>query len=330
MKKIISKSRRRTPWSGVSDATALQSFIDECTQKNYHKRHPKPTATGEAELLNSLDVDECRRCGSSDIQRFGYTPNGIQRYKCKECMRTFTVLTNTIFDSHKIPLTEWLDFLLSIFGHGSINLVSKTNRNACNTTRFWMSKVFLVLQNYQADLMLRKDIQLDETYYKVRQPDIETKEGGMQYRGLSRNQICIGIACDNTTIICFVEGKGKPTKQGTLLAFESHIEYGATISHDMEQAHDSLVTLLDLKSIEYDSREIKKLPDSENPLNRVNQYCRSLKHFLNAHSGFIRNDLQDYLNLFAFIMNPPNDKHEKVEKFMNQALNCRITRRYRD
>ncbi|MDA3821184.1 MAG: hypothetical protein PF450_01040 [Bacteroidales bacterium] len=124
MKTIISKSRRRTPWSGVENATTLQSFIDECTQNNYHKKHPKPTETGEAELLISFDIAECRRCGSSKIQKFGYTPNGIRRYRCKECGRTFTVLTDTIFDSHKIPLTEWLDFLLSIFGHGSFNLVS--------------------------------------------------------------------------------------------------------------------------------------------------------------------------------------------------------------
>jgi hypothetical protein len=36
MKKIISKSRRRTPWSGVPDATALQVFIDDCNQNNYY------------------------------------------------------------------------------------------------------------------------------------------------------------------------------------------------------------------------------------------------------------------------------------------------------
>ncbi|MDA3821183.1 MAG: hypothetical protein PF450_01035 [Bacteroidales bacterium] len=154
-----------------------------------------------------------------------------------------------------------------------------------------MNKVFLVLRSYQVNLVLREFIQLDETFYKVRQPEIETKEGGRQYRGLSRNQICIGIACDDTNVICFVEGKGKPTKQGTLTAFKSHIEHGATISHDMDQSHNPLVTLLDLKSIVYDSREIKKLSDRENPLNRVNQYCRLLKQFLNAHSGFIRDDL---------------------------------------
>ena len=101
------------------------------------------------------------------------------------------------------------------------------------------------------------------------------------------------------------------------------------MKHDMEQAHVPLVEALKLRSIVYDSRQIKQLTDSENPLNRINQYCRMLKLFLASHSGFIREDLQDYLNLFCFIMNQPKDKHEKVEKFMNMAVGCRILLRYR-
>ena len=267
MKNIKSKSRRRTPWSDVPDATELQAFIDDCNQNNYYKRHPQLADAGETTLLNSFDMRECRHCQSSDMQKFGYTSNRIRRFRCKDCGRTFTVLTNTIFDNHKIPISEWLDFLLSIFRYGSFNLVSKSNRNAYNTTKFWIEKVSIVLHEYQNDLVLSEDLELDETYYKVRHNDIEYKQDGKQYRGLCRNQICIGIACDKTNVICFVEGKGKPTKQGTLDAFGSHIENGATIKHDIEQAHDLLVETLDLKSIEFDSREIKKLPDSGNPLN---------------------------------------------------------------
>jgi transposase-like protein len=330
MKKIISKSRKKTPWSGLPEATALQVFIDDCNLNNYNKRHPQSTDTGEAALLNSFEVSECRRCMSSDIQKFGYTANGIRRFRCKECGKTFTVLTNTIFDSHKIPLSEWLDFLLSIFGYGSFSLISKNNRNAYNTTRFWMDKVFLVLRKYQDTLVLSGELQLDETYYKVRNEDIESRDDGKQYRGISRNQICIGIACDKHQVVCRILGNGKPTRQAVLDAFSPRIEKGSTISHDREQAHDPLVETLGLKSLQYDAREIKRLPDSENPLNQVNQYCRLLKLFLKAHSGFIRDDIQDYLNLYCFIMNPPNDKHLKVENFMNQAFGCRIVHRYRD
>ncbi len=329
MKKIRSKSRRKTPWSDTPEATALQAFIDESNQDNYHRKHPAISDTGEAELLNSLDVQDCRHCKSTAIQKFGFTANRVCRFRCKSCGRTFNVLTNTIFDSHKIPLTEWLDFLLTIFGYGSFNLTSKNNRNAYTTTRYWMDKVFLVLREYQNSLILSGDVELDETYYKVRYADVQKKDDSKEYRGLSRNQICIGIACDHSSVICFVEGNGKPTKQGTLDTFASHIEPESTMSHDREQAHGLLVKTLRLRSIVYDARQIKQLPDSENPLNRINQHCRMLKLFLASHSGFIREDLQDYLNLFCFVMNHPKNKHEKVEKFMGRAVDCRILHRYR-
>ena len=154
MKNIKSKSRKRTPWSDVVNVTAFQAFIDAYNQNNYYKKHPQLADTGEATLLNSFDIRECRHCKSSNIQKFGFTANGIRRFRCKDCSRTFTIVNNTIFDSHKISISEWLDFLLSIFGYGSFNLVSKSNRNAYNTTKFWIEKVFLVLKEYQTDLML--------------------------------------------------------------------------------------------------------------------------------------------------------------------------------
>jgi hypothetical protein len=43
----------------------------------------------------------------------------------------------------------------------------------------------------------------------------------------------------------------------------------------------------------------------------VNQLCRLLKLLLRSHSGFIREDIQGYLDIFVVMTNPPNDKHEK-------------------
>lgn len=330
MSNIRSRSRRTTLWTGKEDATPLQSFIDKCNRDSFERRHPGITETGEAELVNSFEVDSCRWCGSEKIKSFGYTAAGIRRHRCNQCGKTFTPLSNTIFDSRKIPLTEWLDFLLSVFGYGSFKLVSKTNRNAYNTTRYWIQKVFIVLREYQAELILKDEIQLDETYYKVRSSDVQKRENGKEYRGISRNQICIGIASDGRNVIAFEEGLGKPSGKSTLDAFRDHIESGAVLKHDREQSHKVLAEALGLQSIEYNANEIKKLPDSENPLNLINRQCNLLKKFLNSHSGFIRDDLQDYLNLFCFISNPPADKHEKVEKLMILAMRCRKTYRYRE
>jgi hypothetical protein len=61
-------------------------------------------------------------------------------------------------------------------------------------------------------------------------------------------------------------------------------------------------------------KEIKKLLDSK--LNPVNRLCRLLQMFLRSHTGFIREDLQGYLNMFFIIMNPPENKYEKIEKIL--------------
>jgi transposase-like protein len=148
MKNIRSKSRRKTPWSDAPEATALQAFIDESNQDNYHRKHPGISDTGEVELLNSMGVQECRHCCSTAIQRFGFTSNGVRRFRCKDCRRTFNILTNTIFDSHKLPLTEWLDFLLSIFGYGSFSLTSKRTPPMTSSTTRNIRRIRLILKRH--------------------------------------------------------------------------------------------------------------------------------------------------------------------------------------
>ncbi len=97
-----------------------------------------------------------------------------------------------------------------------------------------------------------------------------------------------------------------------------------------DYAHSLLVEKLGLISETYDSREIKKLPDSENPLHRVNEVYARLKNFLYAHNSFCREYLQGYLSLSSLAMNPPEDNLEKVEILLNFAFENRKTLRYRD
>jgi len=54
-----------------------------------------------------------------------------------------------------------------------------------------------------------------------------------------------------------------------------------------------------------------------------------LKAFLNSHRGFDRCLIQDYLNLFAFVSNPPQDMLEKVELVINLAFQNPKLLRYR-
>ena len=120
-----------------------------------------------------------------------------------------------------------------------------------------------------------------------------------------------------------MERLGKPSQKRSYDTFKDHIAPGSTLIHDKEKTHKKLVEELNLKSVNYSSSELKGLADSENPLDPVNRIHCLLKMFLNAHSGFCREEIQNYLNLYSFVINSPSDHLEKVEKIINLVFEPR-------
>lgn len=324
-----SKSRRTTPWDEADSLTTLQRFIKMHYQTRYEERHQPLDETDEAEMINSFEPKQCPFCGSSDFIRNGFDTNGIRRYKCR-CGKRFKPTTGTIFDSRKIGICEWIEYCLNIFRYVSLNADSWNNRNAISTSKYWLEKLFLTLENSQKDIVLSGTVWLDETYYSLMLRERVRDENGNLLRGLSRNQICIGVATNKEQTICFVEGFGKPSQKSSYNTFKDHIAPGSTLIHDKEKTHKKLVEKLKLKSISYSSANLKGLADSENPLDPVNRIHCLLKMFLNAHSGFCREEIQDYLNLYSFVINAPFDHLEKIEKIINLVFENPKLLKYRE
>ena len=324
-----SKSRKKTPWDDISKLTETQEFLQMHYIRRYEERHSRLSDTGEARMINSYAPTLCPFCHTNQFVKIGFDSNGIQRYKC-QCGNSFKPTTGTIFDSRRLGICEWIEYCLNIFRYVSLNADSWNNRNAMSTSKYWLEKLFLTLENSQEHIILSGDVWLDETYYALIMRDRKKDENGNYLRGLSRNQICIGVATDRKNTICYVEGYGKPSQKRSYDTFKDHIAPGSTLIHDKEKTHKKLVDKLNLKSISYSSAELRGLADSENPLDPVNRIHNLLKMFLNAHSGFSRDDLQNYLNLYSFVINPPSDHLEKVEKIINLVFENPKSLRYRD
>lgn len=326
------KSRRKTPWDGADKLTPTQAFITHQYEEHYMQRHPKLEDTGEVELINSFSPTKCPHCGSMSFHKYGKTRIGIQRYRCNsaECHQTFLPTTGTIFDEHRISISEWIEYCMNIFRNVTVNADSWNNKNAFETSRYWLEKLFLLLDFYQDDIVLSGKVWLDETYYSVMTKDRVLNEDGSSPRGLSRNKICVGVATDKKNTVIIAEGFGKPSQQMSYEAFISHIQPESTLVHDKEATHKKLVKELTLRSEEYKAKDLKGLEDFENPLDPVNHLHYLIKRFLYAHSGFDRSEIQSYLNLYAFVLNPPFDKLEKVDKLLNLVFENPKLLRYRD
>lgn len=100
--------------------------------------------------------------------------------------------------------------------------------------------------------------------------------------------------------------------------------------HDDKHSHSILIEELELESKVYPTSETKGLSDKDNPLYPVNNLHLLLKQFIRNHGAYDREHLQDWLNLFWFIMNEPKDKYDKVLKFIEMAVLSPKRVRYRD
>ena len=87
-----------------------------------------------------------------------------------------------------------MEYCHNIFRYVSLNADSWNNRNAFSTSKYWLETLFLTLEGSQDNIVLEGTVWLDETYYSVLIKDRERDANGNLLRGLSRNQICIGVA----------------------------------------------------------------------------------------------------------------------------------------
>jgi len=87
---------------GAACAALVSSTMDEW----YGAKHRRPSKE-EIAFVNSVPVGRCPYCGCAGVTREGRREDGTSVFHCKACKRRFGPLTGTLFDSHKIPVSEW-------------------------------------------------------------------------------------------------------------------------------------------------------------------------------------------------------------------------------
>lgn len=154
-------SLRQFSWSGRKDGSDAEKLIESTVPEWHEQKHRKPSPE-EIGFINSIPIRQCPRCGSGVIARDGKGSNGIQRFVCRGCGRRFSPLTDTIFDSKKIPISEWIEYLLHLFEYHSLKTSATDNRNSETTGGYWLSEVFAVLKGIQRGVALKGTVWADE------------------------------------------------------------------------------------------------------------------------------------------------------------------------
>jgi len=117
--------------------------------------------------LNSLNLEKtsCPHCGSGSFVKYGRTGLRRQRYRCRECRKTFSETTGTPFMYSKKNLRIWADYLFCMQGGLTLRQISKALGMNLSTAFSWRHKILSVAVT-RTDTILTETIEVNEFWLK--------------------------------------------------------------------------------------------------------------------------------------------------------------------
>ncbi len=169
---------------------------------------------------------KCPHCESKHVTRNGHA-NGLQRYRCRDCCKTFSALTGTPLNRlHKRG--KWLGQAEALQGGQTLRAVAHTLNIHLSTAHRWRHR-FLALPMTVQPQALTGIAEADETMFLLSFKGkrsglgrIARKRGGKAAkRGLSHEQVPVLVARDRAgvTMDCVLEAMDMMTLSAALKPF---------------------------------------------------------------------------------------------------------------
>ncbi|HEX9171657.1 MAG TPA: IS1595 family transposase, partial [Telluria sp.] len=154
----------------------------------------------------------CPRCRSVRLHRDGRA-DGLQRYRCLDCARSFNGLTGTPLARLRYR-SKWLPYLECMLQSGTVRRAAVLVGIHKNTSFRWRHR-FLHGTRHDRSVPLRGITEADETYLLESQKGSRhlnraprRRGGSARLRGLSHEHDCILVARDRTgRTVDFVTGR---------------------------------------------------------------------------------------------------------------------------
>ena len=284
----------------------LYQFIAEIMSLNI------PISNLDKEISESrfANGEACVHCGSTDVVKYGKVGKA-QRYRCKDCGKTFNTLTFSSLSYSKLSLDLWVHYAQCLISGYSIRKSAKAV-GVCVKTSFYMRhKLLDCIRAYIGVGHVEGIVELDETMvaesFKGNHkksgfilPREARKRGGeIHKRGISNEYVCIASAIDrHGNIILEAVCNGRITHTALEKIFTNHIDKHSIICSD---SHKSYIQFAKNLSLEH-----KQIPRGFHKsgiyhINRVNSLHSRFKQWLAGFKGVSTKYLPNYLAFFKLV-----------------------------
>jgi hypothetical protein len=241
----------------------------------------------------------CPRCQSTSKYKHGIE-FGAQRFRCKDCGKTFTATTGTPF--HRLrDKTKLLENAACMADALSVRKTAARMDISVQKAFRWRHK-FLAFLNQQKPSALSGIVEADETFFPVSykgqrkaMPRTPKKRGGKAKDGADTDKTAVVVAVQRGTQVAFDQVLERPTAAALTEALRPVLGADAVLSTDGNASYWTVAQDLQVASGFFVSQYHGKGGKGPWHVQSVNRYDSSLKSWMARFRGVATKYLPNYL-----------------------------------
>ena len=274
------------------------------------------------------DRPSCPHCNSENILKNGNV-RGIQRFKCKECNKTFSYTTNTILYKSNKSIETWKKFCECMINKFSLRKSAEICNINLHTAFDWRHKILDALQNMQEEITLKGVVESDETFFALSfkgnkkgnfniPREVHKRGHSVTTRGLSKEMVCVPCTVNHEGMsIGKISNLGKPNVNDLEEIINGRIEKGSVFVTDSLRSYSKIAYENELTHIRIPRG---KYTNGTFNIQTINSYHSELKRLINHYfKGVATKYLNNYIvyhNFVNFAKNTFENKVNKLEEFV--------------
>ena len=233
------------------------------------------------DIYKNKKIECCPICGGSKYIKHGFYKQ-IQRYKCKECGKTFSNNTNLLWSYSKKDLNKWLKFIQLMMRKKSLRFCAEKLHINLATAFYWRHKILHGLKIDSIPNTLKGDVHINKTII------IENFKG------------CRNITTTQRRNIWIIAAKGNEDSMIVMPIFKDFWNWNIFDEkiYSKIQKGSYIVAYKDryigVKAKEHNKKLVKEVECDD----RIKYIIRNLNKWLSNFKGIATKYLEEYLSLF--------------------------------
>ena len=261
----------------------------------------------------------CPRCRGESVIRYG-SYRVFQRYRCKNCARTFNDKTGTVFEHSSIALRKWF---LAVYTYIRLNTsIRQLDAELDVSYKTVYRRVQRFLRALDAPRRsLEGPVEIDEFYVsagkKGRERDRESRSRGLSTRGrgtAEEDKPPVFVVADRGSGQCYMH-PAKAAEESTIrLLLDGRQQESMTVYTDGFRAYDPLEKddTFDRQFVVHSKGEYA---DGDVHVNTCESHASLARRWLSPHRGISKDKLTPYLRAVQLrqrVRRKPGDEALKI------------------